>query len=610
MQDNELGSENLPVEEVYIERDVKQETPDGIQLNSTVYRPALSDQEPVPAVINRSIYGIPEDVVARGWYLDDAFVSKALAKGYAVVYQSTRGTAKSDGEFNWADDEVEDGANAIRWLAERPWCNGNVGMFGGSSRGLAMMLAAAGNPEELKAINPMASPCGGGDGSITGGALETNSFIPWTMKLASLTANRLHQNDVISEEVLAEIQSSAMNATERTTELASFHPMLHLPDHIFQDVDLPDGVEPKDLIPLWEAWLTLDGDSEYWESIDPMYMYDKIDVPALHVTGWFDSMGYGTISNYQGMRQHTDEDQFLVVGPYHHMNIGQTDCMGEIDFGPSASLTGLTFSGFAEMQVEFFNIYMKGKDPQKGSMFHPDESSVHSFRMNPKGGDWVTLQDWPDHSTNEVAWYLTTAMDSRIDDGSLSAERPNSDEDPDSYTHDPNNPVPSVGGALSCRTTEHQPGVQDVLKIHDRPDVVTYTSPPLDETLELAGSGRVTLHCETEGSGTDFYARLSHLTSDGRALNLTDGIKRTDWTRPVPNPNEQFKLDIPLWHTHYQIPSGDRLRLEIASSSVPRFDPHPGETPAWETEESNVRPVEQTIYHDQDRPSSVTFACR
>jgi len=596
-------AERLPVDQIHIEREVTQETPDGTTLNATVFRPTASDDVGVPAILNRSIYGIPEDVVARGWYLDDALVSKALAKGYAVVYQSTRGTGKSGGEFDWAESEVTDGASAIRWIAGQEWCDGRVGMFGGSSRGLAMMLAAAGNPEPLKAINPIASPAGGGDGTIIDGAIQANSFIPWTMKLATLTAGRLLERGELDDATFEAIGEAATTATEQTTELASYRPFFDLPDHVFADVSLPETLAPKDLIPFWEPWLAREGDDPYWEQIDPRYMYDQMDVPALHVTGWFDSMQHGTISNYRGMTEATPSDQYLIVGPYHHMNIGQTMCVGEIEFGPSAGLTGLTFSGFAELQVEFFDIYLKNKEPAANSLFDPAEPSVQTFGMEPDGGRWTTHEAWPPADAEQRTWFLASDgnANENLDDGELRGTAPDGKQPADTYVHDPDDPVPSRGGALSCRSVHYPPGVHDVSDLQERPDVVTYTSPPLDDAVEVAGPGEVTLHYETGGEETDFVARLSHVFDDGRAFNLTDGITRTGW-----GGSESLAAEIQLWDTQYRIPAGDRLRLEIMSSHAPRFDPHPNTSQPWHASPDDVRPAEQTIHHDHDLPSALT----
>ncbi len=612
MSENELQESHLPIESVEIERNVRHETYDGVSINATVYRPSISDDIPVPAVVNRSIYGIPEDVVARGWYLDDAFVAKALSNGYAVIYESTRGTGKSGGSFTWAEDEIEDGTRCIEWIAEQPWCDGNVGMFGGSSRGLAMMLAAGGNPEPLKAINPIASPSGGGDGSITDGALETNSFIPWTMKLATLTAGRMLANEEIDADTFDAIQAAAMEATEQTTELASFHPMLDLPDHIFDGVGLPDDIRAKDLIPFWEPWLSRDGDDPYWHDIDPMYLYEAMDVPALHVTGWFDSMQYGTIDNYRGMLETSDQDQFLIVGPYHHMNIGQSDCQGAIDFGMRSGLTGLTFSGFAELQLEFFEIYLKGKEPSSDSLFHPSVDPVQTFRMHPDGGEWTSHADWPPAAASSRRFFLRSDGAAATDhaSGQLRDDPPSGSEPADSFVHDPTDPIPSRGGALSCRTTHHPPGIHDIADLQQRRDIVTYTSEVLDESLELVGDGKVTLHCATTGEATDFIARLSHVLGDGRVFNITEGITRTGWTKEsVTRRNDDtLTVEITLWDTHYRIPGGDRLRLEIMSSSVPRFDPHTGHTDTWGAAEAME--VEQTILHDDGHPSSVSLWVR
>ncbi len=596
----------LPVEDVIIERDVKQETPDGVKLSTYVSRPAESDDEPVPAILNRTIYGIADDVVARGFYLDDAFASKALANGFAIVYQHSRGRGKSEGEYDWPTYEKADGASAIEWLAKQSWCNGDVGMWGGSNRGTTQMLATAANPEPLKAINPIAVP----NRRLKHGVLEAHSMVPVAMQNVLLSAVRLQQQGVIDDETLAELQEVVTDASERAKELASHRPLIDLPNHIFEGVDLPEGIEPNDLIPFWENQLANYERAEYWADIDLAGMYKDMDVPALHVTGWFDSCQNGTMSAYRGMCESTEHDQFLLCGPYHHMNIGQSSCIGDVDFGPRAGLTGATFSGFAATQVEFFNVYLKGDEPQEGSLFDSSTPSVQTFRMHNKGGEWVGSDAWTPSEAMERSFHLGSDGDAAGDiEAGVLSDAPVGDAD--TFVHDPLHPVPSRGGPLSARWVDHQPGVHDVSDIQRRHDILTYTSPPLDAPLEIVGSPHVDLHAATSAADTDFVVRLSHVLEDGRALNFAEGGQRVAFQgdgyelAPV-TPGEPFQVQVQCWDTHYRIPSGGRLRLEVMSSSFPRFDPHPGTLDPFSAGEDDVHSAEQTVFHDDARPSNVT----
>jgi len=605
-----MADESIPVEEVTIERDVRHESHDGVELSANVFRPSYSDEKPVPAIMNRTIYDIPEDVVGRGFYLDDAFASKALANGYAIVYQHSRGRGRSEGEFNWPVHEKEDGASAIEWLADRPWCTGDVGLWGGSNRGTTQMLATAADPEPLKAIHPIAVP----NRRLKFGMLEPHSTVPVAMKNATLSAIRLNQRGELDDETLEAIQEAAMEANENSKALSKYRPLIDLPDHVFADVDLPDGMSAKDLIPFWEEQLANRENPEYWRSIDLTRMYQNMDVPALHVTGWFDSCQNGTMSAFRGMRSETTRDQYLIAGPYHHMNIGQTMCLGDVDFGPQASLTGLTFSSFAELEVGFFDVYLKGQEPPADSMFDERTPSVQTFRMHDDGGEWITGNDWPAPDTVEQTLFLESdgEANSTLHDGRLTDERTTDGTAKDRYLHNPKDPVPSRGGPMSARYVDHQPGVHDVSDIQRRADVLTYTSGPLEQPLEIAGSGHATLFCATEAADADFIVRLSHVLDDGRALNIVEGGQRLQYcgdgyVPEPPTPGECVEARVEFWDTHYRIPAGDRLRLEVKSTSFPRFDPHPGTANPWGATDNEVTPAEQTVFHDQERPSALTI---
>jgi hypothetical protein len=147
--------------------------------------------------------------------------------------------------------------------------------------------------------------------------------------------------------------------------------------------------------------------------------------------------------------------------------------------------------------------------------------------------------------------------------------------------------------------------------------VCTYTTAPLSEPLELAGPVTLRLTAATTAPDTDFTGKVVHVTDDGPAYNLCEGIRRVRYRhgrdRPVPiDPGEPFRVEIDLWASHHRIPAGDRLRLEVASSNNPRFDPHPGTTDPvpWEADREDVRTAEQTVFHETDRESVLELTVR
>ncbi|MEE9247211.1 MAG: CocE/NonD family hydrolase, partial [Dehalococcoidia bacterium] len=110
---------------------------DGTVLYADVYRPNGAGRWPV--LLSRIPYGKHKPRY-RAMYLD---LTRAVARGYAVVIQDVRGRHASQGVFEPYIHEPEDGFDTVEWCAAQPWSDGNVGMFGISYHGATQWLAAA-----------------------------------------------------------------------------------------------------------------------------------------------------------------------------------------------------------------------------------------------------------------------------------------------------------------------------------------------------------------------------------------------------------------------------------------------------------------------------------
>jgi predicted acyl esterase len=137
------------------ETDVAVPMPDGLVLRADVYRP----EEPgrYPALVSWSAY--PRFIQTSGapvFNNEAGVVGFTVSRGYAHVLVSARGISGSEGTFDpwFSPQEQQDMADAIAWVAEQPWCDGNVGMMGISYFAMSQLLAAARRPPALKAIFP------------------------------------------------------------------------------------------------------------------------------------------------------------------------------------------------------------------------------------------------------------------------------------------------------------------------------------------------------------------------------------------------------------------------------------------------------------------------
>lgn len=127
---------------IRIERDLRVPMRDGVELSINVFRP--NGPERVPAVLLRAPYGISGYPECEFW----------VQRGYAFLSQDCRGRHDSDGTFYPFTHEAEDGYDTLTWIAQQPWCDGTIGMYGLSYWGSVQWLVAPLQHPNLKAISP------------------------------------------------------------------------------------------------------------------------------------------------------------------------------------------------------------------------------------------------------------------------------------------------------------------------------------------------------------------------------------------------------------------------------------------------------------------------
>jgi len=190
---------------------------------------------------------------------------------------------------------------------------------------------------------------------------------------------------------------------------------------------------------------------------------------------------------------------------------------------------------------------------------------------------------------------------------------PDSGSRPDNYLYDPLNPVPTRGGGLCCNTQWAAAGSFDQSETETRPDVLVYSSPILEEAVEVTGPVKVILYASSSAVDTDFTAKLVDVSPCGDAMNLTDGIIRARFRKTtseehflVPDEVEAYEID--LWATSNVFLPGHQIRVEISSSNFPRFDRNPnhGGVIAEATKEDCIV-AHQTVYHDTNYPSRIVL---
>ena len=225
---------------------------------------------------------------------------------------------------------------------------------------------------------------------------------------------------------------------------------------------------------------------------------------------------------------------------------------------------------------------------------------------------WKTAETWPPEGFTEQRWYLHSGgrANTALGDGALSPLAPQS-EPADGYTYDPSSPTPTVGGATLLHSF-YRAGPIDQAPVERRADTLVYTSSPLEQVVEVTGPVSVTLHVASDAPDTDFVARLVDVYPDGRAIPLTDGITRMRYRNGIEAPaspmvpGEVYAITIDLWATANAFLPGHRIRLDVTSSSFPRWERNlnTGQSSATTTE---ARPARQTVLHDAAHLSYVSL---
>ena len=572
-----------PYKSIKTETDVPAVMSDGVTLYADIYRPDANGQFPV--LLQRTPYNkaLP---ASRGASLD---AIRAASHGYSVVIQDTRGRFASEGEFYAFLDEPQDGYDTVEWCAAQPWCTGKVGMYGRSYVGATQWLTAITQPPSLAAIVPGITASDYYEGwTYQGGALAWGFILSWTLgRLALANLGAISRNQVIPDGA----REALIQAVDHMDD--SF---LSLPLKDYPDLKGP-------LAPYFYDWITHSRSDDYWKRWRIEDFWPRINVPALNVGGWHDIFLKGTCRNYVGMTRggatpEARSGQRLLVGPWHHGPFG--DVSGEFYFGLGAATVDVD-----ALHLRWFDHWLKGED--NGVR---EEPPVRIFVMG--ANQWREEQEWPLARARYLDYYLHSGGKANTDllNGTLSTGSPGS-EPADNYLYDPRDPTPTRGGALCCGQAFVAGGAYDQKDIEARPDVLVYSTPPLEEDVEVTGPVSLTLYAASSAVDTDFSAKLVDVAPCGCARNLTDSIIRARYrestdTAALIEPGQVYEYNIDLVATSNVFLKGHRIRLEVSSSNFPRFDrnPNTGREP-WE--ETEPIPAVQQVYHTSEYLSRLTL---
>jgi putative CocE/NonD family hydrolase len=532
---------------------------DGVRLASDILIPPGAG--PFPTVLTRTPYG------KNRWLLPDP---EAYPRhGYVLVGQDCRGRYGSQGDWFPFVNEAQDGYDTIEWIAQQPWSNGRVGMVGGSYQGLTQWAAASTCPPHLTCIVPQETPVNHYENAVyRGGAMQLGVYYPW-----ALYCDDRGECQHIPRQQLPELF--------RTLPLAE-----------------ADRAAVRE-IPHWRTWVAHPRYDAFWEPQNFEAALERISVPALNIGGWYDMYPHDALHCFAKAQAHGGSMQArqgarAIIGPWTH----GTWCRGkggrkygELDFGPESELE-------VDAQVlRFLNRWLKNEDDGLDR-----EPPLWLFVMG--RNQWRRAWQWPLEGTREQRLYLHSRgkANSAGGDGILSAEPP-ADEPPDRFRYDPLDPAPTVGGGHSGNFAGIPAGPLDQRSVEQRRDVLVYTTQPLPEDLAVIGPVCLHLVVASSATDTDFTGKLVDVYPDGRAIIIGDSIRRASCRESTREPSpivpaQTYELTIDLGATANCFLRGHRIRVEVSSSSFPRYARNLN-TGLDSGQTTQVVVADQTVYHQR-----------
>ena len=494
---------------------------DGIKLATDIYRDEAVTKAPV--VLMRTPYDrTKQKGSAERW----------VKAGYIAVMQDCRGTRASEGVMAPYNNEGQDGYDTLEWIAQQPWCSGRVGMMGGSYVGAVQWQAAAESPPGLAAIAPQA----------TWSSFYRNLYLGGSVRL-SLIAGWIAGNTPKPEGVKPAEMSEAL---------------LRLP---LSDVDQAIGWD----MPWLDAFLTHPKPDGFWTRLDLTSRLPELQLPALHVVGYYDFFSRESVDNFMIMQKQARDpkirqQQRLILGPWDHGSVGKTK-VAEVEFGPDAAVD--TFA----LQVDWFDRHLKQDAAAQAKPFPP----VRYFSMGDKV--WRDAQTWPPEGFTATSFYMHSDgnANTRQGTGVLSLKAPTQDERPDTFRADPAKPTPSTPQKAAIWGPVNQSATED------RDDMLVYTSEPMTTPLTFAGNAEAKLHVSTDTPDADWAVKLIDVHPDGFAQNIARGILRGRYRNSLlkpelMQPGRVYEITVDLGPVAATIAKGHQLRVDISGADFPLYD--------------------------------------
>lgn len=594
------------VKENYTKREVMIPMRDGVKLHTSIYEPK-DNSEKHPILMERTSYGTGSgpDSFSTGKLVETSPYGKAK---YIIVYQDVRGRYLSEGEFvqvrplnkNITDrtskkalkdkvniDEATDTYDTIEWLVKNTNNNGNVGVWGVSLDGFYATMAASSAHPALKAVSPQAPVTDWfrGDDRHHNGAftfLQTVNYLP-----------------------AQEGERQGAGVTPLIVKNDVYQDYLRL--GTFSDADKLIGTT----VSMWNDIKKHPDFDEFWKERDARTSCYNLKPAMLVVGGTYDSEDcYGAWGTYEAIKtQSPQTDLYLAFGPWYHGGWSRRgyNSLGNVYFGEGSS-------DYYQDNIEypFFRHYLEGKGdaPEKVSIYYSGSQK------------WEFYDNWPVSNIEYTPYYLHGDM-------TFSAASPKEAKSSTSYYSDLDHPVPFTGEQVKSRTTSYM--TDDQRFAASRPDVITFCSDVLTDSLQLGGPIDVELFTSMTGSDADFVVKVIDVYPDnfryprevaqkmgnntynmsGYQLMVRGEVFRGRYREGFDNPkafvpNEVTPVNFRLYDVAHTFAPGHKIMIQIHSTWFPLIDRNPQQfINTYTATKEDLKNETITVYHQQGAASRI-----
>lgn len=509
--------------------------------------------------------------------------SQFVEKGYAAVSMDTRGRFKSGGVWDPFRYERMDGYETHEWIGKQKWCNGSIGLAGGSYLGFTQCISAPESSGYVKAMVPEV-PWGNTyrDCLYSGGAYHLQLGQFWG-----------------ALQTLAGMHTPPPDLPKTIPDFDKDRLFFHLP---LARWDECLGVKIQYL----RDWVGHPTHDDYWKDHEVGDRIENLQCAALYIGGWFDIFTDGVLEYWNAARERSRSEfarnhQYLIMGPWTHGGTVTDGKVADLDFGPQSNLKKTS------TRMAFLDEMVRGQD----TGFSREHPPIRYYVMG--ANHWRDDDEWPPRESQPMPFYLGAEGPANTLNGTgkLSWEKPGEANPSDTFVYDPKNPVPTCGGSLLWPTA----GPRDQSEVEKRQDVLVYSSPVLSETVEVTGPVFLKLFAASTAPDTDFTAKLVDVMPgpDGKEtpIAITDGILRarfreSDRHTSLIEPGKVYEYTIELGNTSIAFLPGHRIRLEVSSSNFPKFDRNPNTGHPFGAD-TDLASATQTVFHSNQYASHLVL---